>query len=198
MKKPKQSLKIQAPTHAVDYATYCIAYKAVREETETKFNRMWTALIILAMIIGYLITLLSMILMPPTASAAAEEPAAPYTVEMQIYHYALDPRCTGKWTKYNKTASGTTPTVGRTIAHGSLPFGTPVMIDGDIYIVEDRGVRGNKLDVFVSDYDTAIQMGTYKKTVTVFPVTDPDPSDSWRTITSKIVALVMGWEVEEE
>lgn len=62
-----------------------------------------------------------------------------------------------------KTASGTTPTEGRTIAADTsiLPFGTKVVIDGVVYTVEDRGsgVSGNHIDIFFATHSKALAFG---------------------------------------
>lgn len=63
-----------------------------------------------------------------------------------------------------KTASGTTPTEGRTIAVDSsvIPLGSRVYIDGyGVFIAEDTGgaIKNNKIDVFVSSHDRAIELG---------------------------------------
>ena len=106
----------------------------------------------------------------PTVGYAKEESRYYYEVEVKVFHYALDVRCTGKWTKLNKTASGTVPEVGRTIAHGTLEFGTEVEVDGKPYVVEDRGsgISGNNIDIFVGSYNEAVKLGTYKTTMKVF------------------------------
>lgn len=69
-----------------------------------------------------------------------------------------------------KTASGTTPTEGRTIAADTsiLPFGTQVVIDGVVYTVEDRGsgVTGNHIDIFFATHKKAMAFG--KKTMKVY------------------------------
>lgn len=71
------------------------------------------------------------------------------------------------------TASGTIATEGRTIAADTsiLPFGTEVYINGQAYVVEDRGgaVKGNKLDIFFNDHEEALQFGV-KRDVEVFRV----------------------------
>ena len=76
-------------------------------------------------------------------------------------------KCSGG---HNKTASGTTPTEGRTIAADTsiLPFGSQVVIDGVVYTVEDRGsgVNGNHIDIFFSTHDKAMAYGS--KTVKVY------------------------------
>ncbi|MCL1999303.1 MAG: 3D domain-containing protein [Turicibacter sp.] len=71
--------------------------------------------------------------------------------------------CTGRWSGLNRTASGTIPTAGRTIAVDTsvIPFGTEVLINGHIYIAEDTGsaVRGNVIDIFVDSHEYAVQRG---------------------------------------
>jgi len=60
------------------------------------------------------------------------------------------------------TASGSIATEGRTIAMSEdYPFGTKVIIDGQMYTVEDRGgyITKNRIDVYCEDYDTAIKNG---------------------------------------
>lgn len=70
----------------------------------------------------------------------------------------------------NKTASGTTPTEGRTIAADTsiLPFGTQVVIDGVVYTVEDcgSGVKGNHIDIFFATHKKALAFG--RKTLKVY------------------------------
>ncbi|SNU07808.1 3D (Asp-Asp-Asp) domain-containing protein [Lachnospiraceae bacterium] len=61
----------------------------------------------------------------------------------------------------NPCASGVYPTVGHTVACNSLPMGTHIYIEGcGEYVVEDTGgMADNVIDIFVSDYDTAIEFG---------------------------------------
>lgn len=70
----------------------------------------------------------------------------------------------------SKTASGTTPTEGRTIAADTsiLPFGTQVVIDGVVYTVEDRGsgIVGNHIDIFFATHKRAMAFG--RKTMKVY------------------------------
>lgn len=58
-------------------------------------------------------------------------------------------------------ASGVMPTVNRTVATGSLPFGTRVMIDGQEYVIEDRGVGDFEMDIFVNSHQEALDRGLY-------------------------------------
>ena len=68
----------------------------------------------------------------------------------------------------NRTASGTIPQEGRTVASNSLPLGTKVLINGNTYIVEDRGgMADNVIDIFVESYEKAIQLGRQKAVVEV-------------------------------
>ena len=60
------------------------------------------------------------------------------------------------------TASGTTATAGRTIAAPSnFAFGTQLVINGQVYTVEDRGsaITGNRIDVFFSSHAEALAFG---------------------------------------
>lgn len=63
-----------------------------------------------------------------------------------------------------KTASGTTPTEGRTIAVDSsiIPLGSRVYIDGyGVFIAEDTGgaIKNNKIDVFLSSHSRCYDLG---------------------------------------
>lgn len=63
----------------------------------------------------------------------------------------------------NKTATGTTPTEGRTIAADTsiLPYGTQVVIGGVVYTVEDcgSGVNGKHIDIFFATHKRAMAFG---------------------------------------
>lgn len=78
-----------------------------------------------------------------------------------VTHYCPCAACCGIWAGGN-TASGTTPTAGRTVANGELPFGTRILLNGYEYIVEDRGVNGKWIDVFVDDHAEADALGMYQ------------------------------------
>lgn len=68
----------------------------------------------------------------------------------------------------NNTASGEYPVAGRTVACNSLPLGTIVEINGQDFVVEDRGgMGGNVIDIFVDSESEAIQKGRYTTTVYV-------------------------------
>lgn len=88
------------------------------------------------------------------------EPAMDYYGECRITFYCPGSCCCGQWAGA-PTASGATPTAGWTVANGSLPFGTQVVIDGHTYCVEDRGVGSDQFDIFVNDHSEALARGLY-------------------------------------
>lgn len=63
----------------------------------------------------------------------------------------------------NSTATGTIPTVGRTIAvdPSVIPYGSQVIINGHTYIAEDCGgaIKGNKIDILFETHKEALQFG---------------------------------------
>lgn len=62
-----------------------------------------------------------------------------------------------------RTATGTIPTPGRTIAVDPkvIPYGTEVIINGNTYIAEDCGgaINGNRIDIVVDTHEEALQCG---------------------------------------
>lgn len=90
---------------------------------------------------------------------APPEPATHLYGNCRITFYCACESCCGSWG--NATASGVMPTPGRTVANGSLPFGTRVVIDGLEYVVEDRGVGSDQFDIFVSSHQEALGRGLY-------------------------------------
>ncbi len=96
---------------------------------------------------------------PPTQSTEGLQSLGTF----RITHYCSCYYCCGGWG--NATASGAIPTVGRTIAVDTsiIPFGTRVVINGNVYVAEDTGgaIKGNKIDIFVSDHATALRLGVY-------------------------------------
>lgn len=61
------------------------------------------------------------------------------------------------------TATGTTPTVGRTVAvdPSIIPYGSEVIINGHSYIAEDCGgaVNGNRIDILFETHEEALRFG---------------------------------------
>ena len=68
-----------------------------------------------------------------------------------------------------KTASGTIPTAGRTVAVDTdvIPFGTVLIIDGYEYVAEDTGsaVNGNVIDIYFDSHESACEYGVQYKTI---------------------------------
>lgn len=88
-----------------------------------------------------------------------EEPAMHLYGSCRITFYCHCAKCNGR--AGANCASGVQPTVNHTVATGSLPFGTRVLIDGVEYTVEDRGVGDFQFDIFVSSHEEALQRGLY-------------------------------------
>lgn len=80
-----------------------------------------------------------------------------------ITHYCNCSACCGSWAG-GATASGTTPTAGRTVA-ADLPFGTRLLINGHEYIVEDSGVSGCWVDIYCDSHSEALAKGMYQTEV---------------------------------
>lgn len=71
--------------------------------------------------------------------------------------------CCGVYSGGNRTASGTVPTSNRTIAVDTnvIPFRTRVVINGQIYVAEDRGgaIKGKRIDMFFMTHKEALRWG---------------------------------------
>lgn len=94
----------------------------------------------------------------------------------KVTAYCSCPKCCGIWsdkhpsrigTDYvQKTASGAIPRPSHTIAADTsvLPFGTEVIMDGQIYTVEDtgNGVRGKHIDLYMDDHEAALAWGVQR------------------------------------
>ena len=81
-----------------------------------------------------------------------------YLGRFKLTGYCSCPVCCGSWSG-GGTASGTTPVPGRTIAMGGVPFGTKLLINGQVYTVEDRGTAYGHVDVFCGSHAEAIGFG---------------------------------------
>lgn len=90
------------------------------------------------------------------------------------------------------TASGTVATPNHTLAaDSSIPFGTKLVIDGQEYVVEDRGgaVNGKHLDMFFSDHSTALNVGT--RYMDVYLENDSKKEAEVKTVPTKNKTLVL-------
>ncbi len=78
--------------------------------------------------------------------------------------------CCGVYSGRNRTASGTVPTSNHTIAVDTsvIPFGTKVVINGQVYVAEDRGgaIKGKRIDMFFMTHKEATRWG--RKTMEVY------------------------------
>jgi 3D (Asp-Asp-Asp) domain-containing protein len=81
----------------------------------------------------------------------------------RITFYCSCAECCGEWAG-GPTASGVMPTVDHTVA-ADLPFGTRLRIDSQEYVVEDRGVSGMAVDIFVDSHDEALRRGMFESDV---------------------------------
>lgn len=80
-----------------------------------------------------------------------------------ITHYCSCAKCNGSWAG-RPTASGAYPQINHTVACNSLPIGTKIMIEGQVYTVEDTGGMGNSvIDVYVGSHSEALNRGRKKK-----------------------------------
>lgn len=79
--------------------------------------------------------------------------------EYRLTFYCNCKRCCGRWAG-GPTASGKMPAEGRTVACGSLPLGTRILIAGQgEYVVEDRGVKGKHIDIYMASHSACLQKG---------------------------------------
>lgn len=85
----------------------------------------------------------------------------------KITHYCSCEKCCGK--SDGITYTGTIATAGRTIGVDPdvIPLGSTVYIDGQAYTAEDTGggIKGNRIDMFVSSHQEAIEKGVYETEV---------------------------------
>jgi 3D (Asp-Asp-Asp) domain-containing protein len=72
--------------------------------------------------------------------------------------YCSCSKCCGK--SDGITASGKKAKANHTVATDkSIPYGTELYINGNTYIVEDRGVKGNVIDIFFDSHEEALNFG---------------------------------------
>ena len=71
--------------------------------------------------------------------------------------YCACEKCCGK--SDGITASGTKATAGRTVAASGFSFGTELYINGNTYVVEDRGVPSGVIDIYFGSHSEALSFG---------------------------------------
>lgn len=94
-----------------------------------------------------------------------EQPPMEYIGDFKITYYCNCKKCCGRWAHMGITASGAPLQEGVSIAtDSSIPFGTKLMINGHVYVVQDRGsgVNGNHVDVYCSNHQEAKRHGCQK------------------------------------
>ena len=108
-----------------------------------------------------------------TSSAKNGKSGSNMTYQGKFFITGYDAYCAHCCGKANGiTASGTKATVGRTIAASKkYPFGTKLYIEGyGTYVVEDRGVTGNVIDVVAESHEACYKLT--KHNVDVYVVND--------------------------
>lgn len=100
----------------------------------------------------------------PVYVAADANGTYQYLGEYLLTAYCPCPICCGKYSNMENpvTASGARPTAGLTIAAPSnFAFGTKIMIDGQVYVVQDRGgaITGNHFDIYFNTHQEALNFG---------------------------------------
>lgn len=111
---------------------------------------------------------------PEPESAQEEEKITDHYVgKCEITAYCTCVKCCGIWSEdhpsrqgtgyVQKTATGTIPTAGRTVAvdPSVIPLGSIVMINGVGYIAEDTGsaVKGKVVDIYFDNHSEAVAFG---------------------------------------
>lgn len=97
-------------------------------------------------------------------NANSENNAEGKTSKVKVYKitaYCSCSKCCGSYAS-GYTSSGTKAVAGRTVAApSSLPFGTKLKINGNTYVVEDRGgaIKGNRIDIYVNSHSAALSWG---------------------------------------
>lgn len=82
--------------------------------------------------------------------------------EYKLTWYCNCRRCCGRWAG-GPCANGQMPAEGRTVACGSLPLGTRILIAGQgEYVVEDRGVTGKHIDIFMASHSACLRNGVQR------------------------------------
>lgn len=95
--------------------------------------------------------------------------ASPRPGHAEVTFYCPCSVCCGKWAGFNRTASGTIPKAGRTMAGPrQVPFGTKIFIEGiGTRVVEDRTRNGKGWDIFVPSHGEAVKRGIQSRKLVV-------------------------------
>jgi len=81
-----------------------------------------------------------------------------YLGTFKLTAYCSCSSCCGSWSG-GPTASGAMPSAGRTVAMGGVSFGTKLLINGNVYTVEDRGTAYGHVDIYMGNHSQALSFG---------------------------------------
>ena len=90
-------------------------------------------------------------------SGSSSSSQGTYLGNFTLTAYCNCAQCCG--TAGNLTASGTVPTAGRTVAMAGVPFGTQLLINGNVYTVEDLGTPYGHVDIYFNSHSEALAFG---------------------------------------
>lgn len=107
------------------------------------------------------------ILVGDVVTASADSALRPLGT-FRITHYCPCSICCGPWAN-GVTSTGSTAVTNRTIAVDPtvIPYGSKVVIDGQVYIAEDCGgaIKNNRIDIYVGSHAEAEEKGVYETEV---------------------------------
>ena len=92
-----------------------------------------------------------------SSSETSSSSQGTYLGNFKLTGYCNCAQCCG--TAGNATASGTMPVAGRTVAMAGVPFGTKLLINGNVYTVEDLGTPYGHVDIYCSSHSEALSFG---------------------------------------
>lgn len=85
-----------------------------------------------------------------------------YLGKFKLTYYCACPICCGEYAN-GITATGTVATEGRTIAvdPSVIPYGTQVIINGNVYTAEDCGgaIKDNRIDIYMNSHEACLSQG---------------------------------------
>lgn len=150
-------------------------------------------IIYISLLVAILAALLTLVLRTEVQANATEqtttttEYVAPTTIEIplttvkfedipeyedlgtfKLTAYCSCSKCCGK--SDGITASGVKAQAGRTVATKNIAFGTKLLINGETYTVEDRGVGSGVIDIYFDSHTEALNFGV--KYAKVFEVVE--------------------------